>query len=102
MANRLSLQQNLEALIGNNHVYYQPPETLKITYPCIVYKRQVGKTDYADDRTYNHTRSYEINYITRNPDDPLIDTILFSFSSIRLANRYCTGGLYHNVYVIYY
>ena len=37
MANRLDLQALLEDLLGSRNVYYQPPESVKMNYPAIVY-----------------------------------------------------------------
>ena len=41
---RLKLQKLLEDILEANgkakNVYYQPPEGIKISYPCIVYNRQ--------------------------------------------------------------
>ena len=39
MASRIKLQAKLEELLGSRNVYYQPPETLKIEYPAIIYSK---------------------------------------------------------------
>ena len=39
MASRLNLQDKLEEVLGSKQVYFQPPESLKLKYPCIVYSR---------------------------------------------------------------
>ena len=36
---RLTLQTKLEDLLGSKHVYYQPPENLKMEYPAIRYSK---------------------------------------------------------------
>jgi hypothetical protein len=41
MAPRLQLQTLLETL--TEHVYFQPPENLKVQYPCIVYQRDFAE-----------------------------------------------------------
>ena len=36
---RLELQDLLETVLGSQYVYFQPPATLRMRYPCIVYAR---------------------------------------------------------------
>ena len=37
MGTRLELQNKLEELLGSRHVYFQPPESVKMEYPAIKY-----------------------------------------------------------------
>ena len=39
MDSRPNLQAKLEEILGNKNVYFQPPESLKLNFPAIVYKR---------------------------------------------------------------
>lgn len=48
MASSLDLQREFQALCKN--VYFQPPESVKLLYPCIVYKRSAGDTRFADNK----------------------------------------------------
>lgn len=41
MGTRLELQSKLVELLGSKHVYYQPPESVKIEYPAIVYSKTI-------------------------------------------------------------
>ena len=49
MASRPELQTKLEELLGNRNVYYQPPESVKIEYPAIVYSKIRIDTRSADN-----------------------------------------------------
>ena len=49
MAGRLELQSKLEELLGTRNVYYQPPESIKIGYPAIVYFKNNIVNRYAND-----------------------------------------------------
>ena len=49
MRSRLELQTLLEDLLESTNVYYQPPENLKMEYPCIRYYKDDIRGDYADD-----------------------------------------------------
>lgn len=101
MASRLNLQEELETLIGKK-VYYQPPETVKMMYPCIVYDLSKMKLVRADNKIYVNFKAYEIMYITKNPDDPMIETILNKFENINFDRQYKANNLYHNVYTLFY
>ena len=53
MSRRLDLQKELEILLGINQVYFQPPATIKLSYPCIIYSIGIGNAKYANNKTYN-------------------------------------------------
>ena len=46
---RLTLQIKLEDLLGSKHVYYQPPENLKMEYPAIRYSKSDEEDIYANN-----------------------------------------------------
>ena len=52
MATREQLQTKLEELLKSRNVYYQPPATVRISYPAIVYFKDIIKKDDADDTMY--------------------------------------------------
>ena len=60
MATRLELQSMLETLLGSRNVYYQPPSSIKMEYPAIVYSRKNIKNNFANDNVYSQSRFYEI------------------------------------------
>ena len=37
MKTRLELDEELVKILGSKNVYFQPPESLKLNYPAIVY-----------------------------------------------------------------
>ena len=68
MKTRTDLHQELVSVLGSNHVYFQPPETAKIIYPCIVYNLSSADQRYADNRLYKKRDRYEITIITKDAD----------------------------------
>ena len=44
---RLELDADLRALLGSTNVYFQPPETKKLKYPCFIYERVLGEHTYV-------------------------------------------------------
>lgn len=99
---RLQLQQELEALLGSRNVYFQPPESLRLKYPCVIYSRDRGKTRHADDMPYIYTRAYELILVTKEADSPLPEKFARSLRSCEHERTYVSDNLYHDVYRIYY
>lgn len=102
MAPRINLQRELEALIGNRNVYFQPPESIKLSYPCIVYHKSDWNSSYADNRLYNLDNKYKVTVIDANPDTDLPDKLAYHFETCRLENSFTHDGLYHYVLSLYY
>ena len=49
MASRLDLQTFLEELLKSKNVYFQPPESVKMKYPAIVYALDDIENVHADN-----------------------------------------------------
>lgn len=102
MDRRLQLHQKLRALLGTGNVYFQPPESVKLIYPCIIYKRSTPKVTYADNNPYTYKQAYQITIIDSDPDSPLIKAMIFAFESIRCDTHYTKDNLNHDVFTVYY
>jgi hypothetical protein len=96
---RLDLQQYLVTLTSN--VYFQPPENVKLKYPCIVYSRTRIDGTFANNDVYKLDHGYRLIYITRDPDDPLID-VLAKLQTCRFQREFVSDSLYHDEYIIYW
>lgn len=102
MNNRIELHEKLEKIEGVKKVYYQPPASVRMKYPCIVYNLSNIKTFYADDNFYNGTKRYSITVIDSNPDSEIPDILLKSFKMCSFDRIYIADNLYHNVFILYY
>lgn len=100
MSNRLDLQAKFEAILGSRNVYFQPPESVKIKYPAIVYKRKPIDTVHADNRIYIHRNSYEVVLIDKNPESVYAAKIL-ELPYCEHIQHYPADNLNHDVFVIY-
>lgn len=97
---RVELQKQFEEILGSRNVYFQPPESIKLKYPCIVYERSTFNTMYADDRPYRVTQRYEVTLIDENPDTPYLD-LLLALPMCRHERHFNSDGLNHDVCYIY-
>ena len=68
MGQRLELQALLEGILGSDHVYFQPPATVQMQYPAIVYERDTARTQFADNEPHRMTLRYKVTVISRDPD----------------------------------
>ena len=102
MDNRLKLHAIFEEILNSRNVYFQPPESIKLSYPCIVYSRFSIDKMNANDSLYKKTNGYEVIVIDRDPDSDISDRILEHFSMCRFDREYTTDNLYHNSLTLYY
>lgn len=97
MDHRLELQELLEGLLESKNVYFQPPENVKMTYPCFVYALEAFPQKYADDLPYRSSERYLVTYISRSSVSDLpkrmSETKGFSYD-----RRYVADNLHHTVF----
>ena len=102
MGHQPQLQQLLLSLDpAVTHVYYQPPENLKLIYPCIVYKLDNKPTKFANNKPYGWVDSYTLTYISTTPDDPILNAIGM-LPKCKFDRPFVNDNLYHYVYNIIY
>lgn len=101
MASRLELQSKLEELLGSKNVYYQPPESVKMTYPAIVYSKQNIRVTHANDSIYSKKTRYELIVISKSPDSDVIEKLL-GMRYCSFDRHYKADNLNHDVLTLYY
>lgn len=101
MRSRIELSTLLRTILGSKNVYFQPPESKKLEYPCIVYKMSTVSTIHANNRPYRRYKRYVLTVMDPDPDSIIPDKIgvlpLCSFD-----RGYNANNLNHNVFNIYY
>lgn len=102
MGSRLELQSELELVLGSNNVYFQPPESKKLTYDCIVYQLKDVWYKHADDKKYLLKDCYEVTVIYRNPDSSVTHDLLDYFEYSNFNRHFTSDNLNHDVITIYY
>jgi hypothetical protein len=101
MGKRLDLQALLVNISGIDNVYFQPPPTVQMKYPCIVYHRDYEQFNHADDIPYMRRRRYMVTVIDKNPDSAILDKI----SELPLCaydRFYTVDNLNHDVYKLFF
>ena len=98
---RLTLQTKLEDLLGSKHVYYQPPENLKMEYPAIRYSKSDEEDIYANNIKYLSMSVYDLVIIDKKPDNPVIKKLL-ELPYSEFDRHYVADGLNHDIIRIFY
>lgn len=83
------------------HVYYQPPESIKLVYPCIVYNRERYRTDKANNDVYKEMTQYSVTVMDKNPDSKIVEN-LRALQYCELSQQYRTENIYHYIFNYFY
>lgn len=98
MASRIDLHNLLVSILGTRNVYFQPPESIKLVYPCIVYERLNMYNVDASNDVYLQNYSYQITTIYVNPDDELPKKVSKNVKC-RHTRHYSSNGLNYDVFI---
>lgn len=101
MGSRLELHEMLKTKLGLKNVYFQPPPSLMMEYPCIVYERARINTTFADNKPYQLNNTYQLTYIDEDPDTPMPDEIA-KLPMCVFERPYVRDNLYHYSFRITY
>ena len=107
MSERLELHEILCEIInitepdGDRHVYFQPPPSVQMKYPAIVYKLKAIDPLHADDGMYLHNTAYEAILIDPNPDCEIFAKMI-RLPYCKFDRPYTKDNLNHYTFTIYY
>lgn len=102
MDRRQELQNLLMNILGSTNVYFQPPSSHRIEYPCIIFERAGIQTTKADNSTYRKTTRYSLNYIRLDPTETEVINKLLELPMCAHDRFYTSDGLNHDTFTIYY
>lgn len=102
MGTRVQLGELFREILGSSNVYFQPPPTVKLRYPCIVYERTIDDIKYADNGVYANKRRYTATIIDSNPDTMIPEKLQSTLSMASPKTFFTIDNLNHYVYSIFY
>lgn len=100
MASRLELHEKLCGLLGSRNVYYDPPESVKMSYPAIRYSRKRIDNTFANNSVYKQDDSYEIIVIYRDPDS-IVPSEISKLPMCSHDRHYVADNLHHDIFTLY-
>ena len=99
---RSELHELLCGILESRHVYFQPPETVRLQYPAIVYSRDHVESRYADDGVYLSGRmTYQVTVIDKDPDSEIVGKMA-ALPTSRFDRHFTSDNLNHDVFTIFY
>lgn len=101
MSTRLELHETLCDILGSRNVYYQPPESIRMKYPAIVYSRSRIDNTYANDDVYKQETSYSVTVIDEDPDSPIVEAMSL-LPRCRFDRHFISDNLNHDTFTLYY
>lgn len=101
MASRLELHEVLCKLLGSRNVYFQPPASVKMKYPAIVYERSDIQTTHANNGAYLQSLQYQVTVIDKNPDSEIVIGVS-KLPLCRFDRHYKADNLNHDVFTLYF
>lgn len=101
MARRADLQILLENILGSRNVYFDPPESARMNYPAIRYKRSKITHTFANNSAYRQNNRYEIILMYDDPDSELPE-IISKLPMCAHDRAYIADNLHHDVFTLYF
>jgi hypothetical protein len=101
MGSRLLLHNILISLLGTGNVYFQPPPSFQMSYPCIVYERSNIDTAFANNEPYKHEKRYTVTVIDSDPDSLIPDKVA-ELSRCSFDRNFKADQLNHDVFRLIY
>lgn len=98
---RRPLHDILCEVLGSRYCYFDPPATIHMKYPCIVYSYSNDFDQFADNRRYLKNKRYVITIIDEDPDS-MIPERLKELPYCDSDRNYAMDGLNHFVFTMYY
>lgn len=98
---RIKLQQDLEEILGSRNVYFQPPSTITLKYPCIIYACEDLNELHANDQSYINRQRYTVTLLTK---DPLPDELLTKLKNMPYSafdRHYAADNIHHFAYTVH-
>lgn len=95
------IQLLLEEILGSGNVYFQPPATVQMAYPAIVYRRDLANVQHADNIPYRRAKRYSVTHISREPNSLVPDKIAL-LPMCTYERFFTAGNLNHDIFNIYF
>lgn len=101
MALRTQLQIDLEEILGSGNVYFQPPASHILKYPCIIYSRTDIRSSSADNHPYKKQKQYTVTVIDPDPDSLIPDKIA-DLPQCSFDRAFKADQLNHDIFTLLY
>ena len=103
---RMNLHNIFISILGTQddeetRVYFQPPPSVDLKYPCIIYDIDDFDSKHANNKLYIGTVAYSVTVIDWDPDSEIYKKIL-ELPMCTYDRGFAVEGLNHNILLLYY
>ena len=99
---RLELDAKLREILGSNNVYFQPPETMKLQFPCIIYSKNAPNIRHANDGIYTFKQSYSVMVADKNPESEIPMNLIKSLQYCRIDSNFTKDHMNQTKLTLFY
>lgn len=102
---RITFDKKLRQILQDNgldvNIYFEPPRSISVKTPNILYKLDRSKPIYGDNKAYVDIAEYTVIFRTKEPCC-IIHNDLLKLGQSSFVSKYTKDGLNHYQYKIYY
>ena len=98
---RLELHEKLCEILGSRNAYYNPPESVKLNYPAIVYTRKPIDNTFANNGVYKQSQGWKVTVIDEDPEG-VIARKVSQLPTCKPISHFTSDNLVHDVYELYH
>lgn len=102
ISERQEFHNKLKEIYPNISIYFQPPASIKMSYPCIIYNLDNINMTRADNKIYTAQYRYALTYVSNKPDDTDYQKLFDTFEYVNLERYYRADNLNHYLITILY
>lgn len=98
------LRDKLYLVNNTKNVYYDPPESIRMEYPCFRFELNNIDVRHADNYAYARKPRWSVTYITRDVEEieEVSRQMLDIFQYCNFDTSYRADNLQHSVYNLYF
>ena len=101
MFNREDLHAKFEEILGSTNVYFQPPSSIQMKYPAIVYTRSGINNTFANNSVYSQVPAYEVTVIDKSPESEIVLKIS-QLPKCKWDRHFTLDNFNHDVFTLYH
>lgn len=83
------------------NLYFQPPSSVRMVYPCIVYARAKLNVKHADNKPYLMKDCYSVTVIDEDPDSEIPGKVA-ALPLCSFERHYTADNLNHDRFNLYF
>ena len=102
MGTRLQLQTLLKSFLPTNkNAWFQPPASVELTYPTIIYEHDYNTVVHANNNPYNVKKRYQVTVIDKDPDSLIVDRVQ-ALPMCSMVRKFNANNLNHTIFDLYF